>query len=371
MLRHIVISHFRNIESARLDFPKTGYCLISGSNGSGKTSILEAIHVLTRGKSFRASDPSQLIQHDQNSFALSAVTWKGDERIGVQRDRQGKALVKVDGECAKFLDIALKIPIRMMSPIESYALVNGGPEQRRRFLDWGMFHVKHSYWSEIKKLHRILKQKNAAIKMRCSDAELTQWNIMLAEVSYSLDAMRAEYLEQLEKVFSQYREKLPLLKEVRLCYYPGWPRESTDLFTQLSTAMRQERQQGYCLIGPHRAELRFEGPHGLCKDQMSRGQQKILALALYLAQGEHLFEATGSHPLYMVDDFSSELDFIAQKLLIDALDPSDKQVIITSLTQSIPLSQKLDHNLKQYVIENGRVYECFGSKSDKKNPIKA
>ncbi|MCD8525143.1 MAG: DNA replication/repair protein RecF [Gammaproteobacteria bacterium] len=361
-MHHIVISHFRNIESARLDFPKTGYCLISGSNGSGKTSILEAIHVLTRGKSFRASDSSQIIQHDHNSFTLSAVTWKDSERIGVQRDRQGKTVVKAAGECAKFLDIALKIPLRMMSPIESYALVNGGPEQRRRFLDWGMFHVKHSYWSELKKLNRILKQKNAALKMRCSDSELTQWNIMLAEISYSLDVMRIEYLQQLEQVFSKYREKLSLLKEVRLCYCPGWSRESTDLFTQLSTAMRQERQQGYCLIGPHRADVRLEIPYGLCKDQLSRGQQKMLALALYLAQGEHLFELTGSHPLYMVDDFSSELDLVAQELLIDALDPSDKQIIITSLTHDIPLSQKLSHahDLKRYVIENGKVYECFG-----------
>lgn len=451
-LNHIHISQFRNLQSVELSLPEHGYCIISGPNGSGKTSILEAIYALSCGKSFRTSDATQLIQNDAVNFVLFAklssksktlelfpnvpqgtslraqrgnpsekkigLGWiasstrndgnKGLERtllledtlanvgasggrpvqtqiadqigrvplaprgqwqdsvtpqsssisVGVQRDRSGKIIAKCAGESAKFSEIARMLPARVISPIESYTLINGGPEQRRRFLDWGMFHVKHFYWNELQKLNRILKQKNAALKMRCSDEELDQWNHMLAEVSYSLDSMRQEYIQKLVPIFSKYQQNLPSIKQVNLTYFPGWDNLPTDLFTQLSTVSRQERQQGYCVLGPHRAEILLRTPNGLCKDQLSRGRQKTLAIALYLAQGELLFNETGRHPLYMIDDFSSELDAEAQQLLMGALDPSDKQVIITNLEKN---DLVLDHvysgayHTKRYFINKGKL----------------
>lgn len=340
LLKEISISHFRNLVSVQLFLPEQGYCVISGSNGSGKTSILEAIYALSCGKSFRTSDAEQLIQNSQDHFTLFAtlqgeVTCLGGGRIniGAQRNRDGKVQARCMSESAKFSDIARLLPARVISPIESYTLINGGPEQRRRFLDWGMFHVKHSYWGELQKLHRILKQKNAALKMRCSEAELLQWNRMLAEVSYLIDAMRQEYMKQLKQIFVKYQEKLLSIQRVVLTYYSGWENSSIDILTQLTAISKQERQLGHCLLGPHRAEIRLETSHGLCKDQLSRGRQKTLAIALYLAQGELLFAEKGKHPLYMIDDFSSELDTEAQELLLNSLNPQEKQIIITLLDQ--------------------------------------
>lgn len=353
-LHHLHISHFRNLQSVELSLPKHGYCVISGLNGSGKTSVLEAIYALSCGKSFRTTEFSQLIQNDAENFVLFAKL--SDMNIGIQRDRHEKIIAKCNGEPVKFSDIARMLPTRIISPIESYTLINGGPEQRRRFLDWGMFHVKHFYWAELQKLHRIIKQKNAALKMRCSDDELMQWNHMLTEVSYSLDQLRQEYLQKFAPIFEKYREKLPSIQPVKLTYFPGWDKNSTDLFTQLSTVSKQEKQIGYCVLGPHRAEIRLETSHGLCKDQLSRGRQKTLAIALYLAQGELLFNEVGRHPLYMIDDFSSELDTEAQQLLINALDPSDKQVIITNLEQHHPVLNDTyiaKHAMYRYKINEG------------------
>ncbi|MES2204370.1 MAG: AAA family ATPase, partial [Pseudomonadota bacterium] len=118
-LQHIEISHFRNIKSATLCLPKNGLCVISGPNGSGKTSLLEAIYTLTYGKSFRTSDPSQLVQNDQNNFTLFASLISDNHQettIGVQRDRKNGIIAKCMGEPAKFAEIARMLPVRVISP---------------------------------------------------------------------------------------------------------------------------------------------------------------------------------------------------------------------------------------------------------------
>ena len=360
-LQQIQISHFRNIESATLSLPQHGLCVISGPNGSGKTSLLEAIYALTYGKSFRTSDPTQLVQNDQNDFTLFASLISDNNQettIGVQRDRKNGIIAKCMGEPAKFSEIARMLPVRVISPTEAYTLINGGPEHRRRFLDWGVFHVKHSYWGLHKKLTRIIKQKSAALKMRCSDQELAQWNQMLCEVSYALDELRQEYVEQLTQILAEYQAQLPSINDVILKYYPGWERELGDLSTQLSTAIKQERQQGHCIIGPHRAELQLNTVFGTSKDQLSRGRQKMLAIALYLAQGELLNRETGQHPLYLIDDFSSELDIDGQQLLVDALNLKDKQVIITTLDEKNAVLEKIcyeNQRVIRYLISGGNV----------------
>lgn len=360
-LQQIEISHFRNLKSATLSLPKQGLCLISGPNGSGKTSLLEAIYALTYGKSFRTSDPTQLVQNYQNNFTLFASLISDNQQettIGIQRDRKSGIMVKCMGEPAKFSEIARMLPVRVISPTEAYTLINGGPEYRRRFLDWGVFHVKHSYWGLHKKFTRIIKQKNAALKMRCSDQELSQWNQMLCEVSYALDELRQEYINQLTQILAEYQVRLPSISTIALEYYPGWNRELGDLSTQLSTALKQERQQGHCILGPHRAELLLNTACGTSRDQLSRGRQKMLAIALYLAQGELLFRAMGQHPLYLIDDFSSELDLEGQQLLVDALNLHDKQVIITTLETKNSVLDKIcykNQNVRRYIILAGNL----------------
>jgi len=358
-LQHIDISHFRNIKSATLSLPKHGLCVISGPNGSGKTSLLESIYALTYGKSFRTSDPTQLVQNDCDNFTLfaSLISENNQETtIGVQRDRKNGIMAKCMGESAKFSEIARMLPVRVISPTEAYTLINGGPEHRRRFLDWGVFHVKHSYWGLHKKLTRIIKQKSAALKMRCSDEELVQWNQMLCEISYALDEMRQEYVRRLTEILAEYQARLPAISDVDLKYFPGWEREAGDLSTQLSTVIKQERQQGHCLIGPHRAELQLNTLFGTSKDQLSRGRQKMLAIALYLAQGELLKREAGQHPLYLIDDFSSELDVDGQQLLIDTLNLQDKQVVITTLEGESSILNKAfsePNKIRKYAISEG------------------
>jgi len=356
-IQKLHISYCRNLSNISLEPALNGFSLIIGKNGSGKTSILEAISLLGGGKSFRATDLDHVIQHETPQLAVHAnlIHADGLERgVGFSKTRSpGKARAKLGGKPAKASQLAHALPIRTITPVQSSELISGGPSHRREFIDWGVFHVKHHYGDLLKRYQRIVKQRNAALKAQCSPEELQQWNEQLAEYGNDITLMRQAYLKEWIACFRALTQSIPLFNSITFEYEQGWPEQEALLVT-LEQNGQKERIVGYSLYGPHRAELIIKSDAHLAKEQLSRGQQKLCAVSMYLAQGLLLKQDQGAHPLYLIDDFGSELDEDSQALLLSVLQQETAQIIITtlSLEQSFEALQALPET-KVFSLDKG------------------
>jgi len=307
---------------------------------------------LSCGRSFRTSDANQIIQKSASECVIRGeVSALGGtvSTFGVARKSDAALRSRCDGLPSRLVDHARALPVRVISPVESNDLINAGPAKRRDFIDWGVFHVKHCHWGVLKDFNRILKQRNAALKMKCSAAELHQWNVQFAAASMAVDATRKDFFQLWWQHFVSLVEQIPLLANIEAEYFSGWDSECL-LSEVLAGAVAKERVVGQGLYGPHRAELLLKVDDVPVKEVFSRGQQKLLAVAMYLSQGAALFSVLGKHPLYMVDDFTSELDEHSQALLMSVLCDTEKQVVVTSLNKNPLLSL-----LKSRAID----FQCF------------
>jgi DNA replication and repair protein RecF len=305
-IRSLTLDNLRNISHAALE-PGPALNVLHGANGAGKTTVLESIVILAKGRSFRSGAVGSLIGPDGDLFRT--VTLIEDDagvqhRIGLERDRsqwQGR----IDGETMKGLnDSAPFLPLMLMEPT-SYQLISGGPDQRRRYLDWSVFHVKHDYLSVWRRYTRALKQRNAALRAgdwRLIDSVTPQ----VSALGETLHAHRKDVFNDLHSLIVETLTSLsPKLGELNVQLRPGW--KGDDLATALDQSRDRDREQGVTHPGPHRADIQFRVGGKAVRDRFSRGEQKVLAASLLLSQAR-LFADEGHVPAILLDDLASEFD---------------------------------------------------------------
>ena len=332
MIRRFKASNFRCIESADLTF-EPGFNLIYGENASGKTSFLEALSYLGRGKSFRGASTTDLLRHGETEFVLfgEAEGRSGTHRIGVRNSREGLE-VRVDGNGdGGAAALAAALPLQLIDP-EVHNLVAGGPEQRRRFLDWVAFHVEHDHLNTWRRFRRALKQRNAALKSRASASAMRSWNAEFIEISQALDASRRRALEVAVGALEDYGREL-LGTEIGFEYQQGWNREKS-LGEILEEGLERELQQGTSQYGPHRADLKIRYDERQARKLVSRGQQKLLASAMVLAATDTAQAALERPLLLLIDDPAAELDRNSLERLMAAIVGLGCQVVATSLERA-------------------------------------
>ncbi len=329
MLRRFTASNFRCLESVELVLG-SGFNLIHGANASGKTSILEAMAYLGRGKSFRGASTTDLIRHGEQEFVLfgEAESDGRTRRVGVRNSREGLE-VRVDGSGdGGAAALAEVLPLQVIDP-EVHNLVAGGPEQRRRFVDWVAFHVEHDHLQTWRRFRRVLKQRNAALRARATAASMRSWNTEFVEASAALDASRRRALDIAIEALADYGARL-LEADLGFEYLRGWNREK-DLGDVLAEGLERDVQQGITQHGPHRADLKVTTDERQARKLVSRGQQKLLASAMILAATETAQAALERPLLLLLDDPAAELDAGALARLLAAVAGLGCQVVATSL----------------------------------------
>jgi DNA replication and repair protein RecF len=329
-LSRIRVATFRSLSDVELGLaPGRNY--VFGPNGAGKTSLLEAVFVLGRGRSFRTRQLRRLVQHGHDSFAVfgEVQTEDATRRLGVAY-RAGRLEKKVDGQPALGMaELAALLPVHALDP-SIHGLVEGGPSERRRFLDWGVFHVEPEYLEAWKRYRRVLSQRNAALKRAASGAEVRPWTRALGEAGAAVEASRRRYLDRLAPRVAEFGQRL-LDARLTLDYRPGWPAEAA-LLDALAEGEERDRQSGTTEQGPHRAEIVLRLADRRVQDEASRGQQKLTAAALILAQVAVESADRPLHSVLVVDDPVAELDSRSLERLLAALADCRAQLIFTALT---------------------------------------
>lgn len=332
-LSRLIINHFRNLDQVDIDL-SPGFNFLIGENGSGKTSLLEAIFYLGHGRSFKSHISNRIIHYDHTHFTLFGQVEEAKHQwsVGLQKNRQGDSALKINGEDGKKIaDLAHLLPMQVITP-EGLTLLNGGPSYRRAFLDWGLFHQHpdfHAHWTNLK---RLLKQRNAALQQVRHYTELKHWDIELAKTAHLVSQLRADYAEALRPEIEQTCQFFLPELTLGLSFHQGWEKES-NYADILAESFERDRNIGYTMVGPQKADFRFKAQGLPVEDVLSRGQLKLLMCALRLAQGEYLVAQKQRQCLFLIDDFASELDPVKRELLAHRLRQNQAQVFVTAITQ--------------------------------------
>jgi DNA replication and repair protein RecF len=332
----VQVTDFRCLQSAELDLDPH-FTLISGSNASGKTSLLEAMYVLGRGRSFRTRRLEHLIRHGNERFVVFGEIETSDRRVPVGVEGSGSGIrAQIAGSKASSLaDLAMVLPVQIIDP-EIHRLIEEGPSRRRRFLDWGvfqLFHVKQfiHHWQRYR---QVLKQRNAALKAGQPHAAVTAWDADLVHYGELLSEARAGYVSLLAGHADVITRNL-LGMELELSYRAGWARDQT-FAESLQQSRSHDQASGATQVGPHRADLNIRLDGMAVKDRVSRGQQKLLAAALLIAQLK-LFPDDGVvQPSLLLDDPAAELDDERLAGLIREVLGHSAQLIVTTLHGEFP-----------------------------------
>ncbi|EOU9535885.1 DNA replication/repair protein RecF [Cronobacter dublinensis] len=353
-LSRLLIKDFRNIENADLAL-SPGFNFLVGANGSGKTSVLEAIYTLGHGRAFRSLQIGRVIRHEQDAFILHGRL-QGDERevsVGLTKDRNGDSTVRIDGSDGhKVAELAQLMPMQLITP-EGFTLLGGGPKYRRAFLDWGCFHNEPGFFVAWSNLKRLLKQRNAALRQVTRYEQLRPWDRELVPLAEQISQWRASYSEA---IASDMADTCALfLPEFTLTFsfQRGWEKES-DYADVLERGFERDRMLTYTAHGPHKADFRIRADGAPVEDTLSRGQLKLLMCALRLAQGEFLTRESGRRCLYLIDDFASELDDARRGLLAQRLKATQSQVFVSAISAEHILDMT-DKNSKMFAVDQGKI----------------
>ena len=347
-LETLAIQNLRCVQQATLDLSPTRN-LIIGANGSGKTSLLEAIFMLGRGRSFRTRNSERLITHSESCMVVHGRT-AGVSRpaVGIQVSRGQATVARVGGEFVKSLaDLSQVLPVQVIEP-GVHKLIEEGAFRRRRWMDWAVFHVEHNFVEAWSGYTRALKQRNSALKR--DPRQVGAWDSELTRLGEHLAVSRRSMLEKLQPYWQEaIRDLLGL--PVELGYAQGWPKD-LSLSEALRACRDRDIAKGQTHAGPHRGDAVVKLDGKLARDSLSRGQQKLVAVALILAQLRLLQDYLPGPPTLLLDDPAAELDGQKLAAFIGQVEKLRCQLIVTSLSRDQDPFGRPD---AVFVVDQGRV----------------
>jgi len=354
-INRLDISKVRNIDEISFE-PGEQINLIHGVNASGKTSILEAIHLLAVGRSFRSTkSTTPMIQHNRNDCTVFARL-EGGLAVGLQKARNQKPLLKLQSEKqVNWLEVAHLLPVQVIDS-NTFRLLEGSPKDRRRFLDWGVFHVEPSFVKHWRNTRKCIANRNLLLKSgRPNRDQLQAWNTELCVEAELVDRARADYFSRFTPIFDEVLRTIGTISGISLSYRRGWDEELL-LSEALERNKEVDRKYGSTQHGPHRADIVVKHEGISAVDVLSRGQQKILVSALKLAQGAFLSQEASRLCIFLIDDLPAELDDVNRESICRFMQGLGSQIFMTCVNEeSLKNSWESTTLIAKFHVEHGKI----------------
>lgn len=326
IIKSITLTNFRNHTDYRLDC-KPDTTLILGENGCGKTSVLEAIYILTRGKSFRATDPD-IIKRDTPFYRIELEYDNGETRIATF-DHKNKTFICFDKKSRR-LPKKAKYPVVLFQPSD-LNLVSGSPSRHRDYFDRIFSELSPDYAESLSKYEKALHQCNELLKSNPSESSLFSWNLMLARYGSILNQKRRELTEDINKNLAPFYYSIAENNDKISLNYKTELQDITEskYLKALEQNFTKDVYLGHTSFGIHRDDFEFIFNNNLADGSASRGETRSLVLALKFVEAKITEEKLGEKPIILLDDVFSELDNTRRRCLINNF--KHHQVIITSV----------------------------------------
>jgi DNA replication and repair protein RecF len=359
-LLRLQVANLRNLVTADLGMLGSVNAIV-GPNGSGKTSLLEAIYLLCNGRSFRHHLVRPLLREGAANSVVFGEFVKGESRfgLGVQKGREA-TLAKLNGERLSSMAELVRIAPTQVLHSDSFDLLFGPPGLRRSYMDWLLFHVEHGFLELWREAQRALRQRNALVRGgRIDPLQLGLWSRSYASLALQVDQARRTVLQRLVPEIEKLAAVLlpELAAGLDFGYQRGWHRDKS-LDELLIDDWRQDVEQGYTRSGPHRADLRVRIDQRPAAELLSRGQAKLLIMSMKLAQVRLLMEE-GVSCMVLVDDLPAELDKQSRSRLGEVLISLNQQVFVTAVDSAdLPETLFAAGSARVFHVEHGLVRPC-------------
>ncbi|MEO5949585.1 MAG: DNA replication and repair protein RecF, partial [Candidatus Saccharimonas sp.] len=328
-LKRLSIQNFRVHKKCTVEF-EDSVTLIIGQNGSGKTSLLEAIYISLRGKSFKGTD--ETIRRSGDEWYRIDLETDAHTRTVKHQLTGYKKTFQIDGKTHYRLTDKVKYPVVLFEP-EDLRIVSGSPSRRREYLDTFIAQYNPHYSTTLHRYERALLQRNKLLKRpQLNHDEVFAWDVSLSRYGADIVAARQELIEYIDTHISEiYRTIAPTKDVVSVRYSHQSPITAQHLLTELEHAYERDRAVGATSVGPHRHDLLISFNDGSADTTGSRGELRTITLALKFIEASRIIETTGLHPIILLDDVFSELDHTRQHRLLSEF--QNHQVIMTSVDQ--------------------------------------
>ena len=369
--KRITVSDFRNVESADVCFDE-GVNVLLGKNAQGKTNLLEAVFYASVGRSFRGASGAQMIRFGQESAKISLDFEANgrDQNISMRIFKDKQRTVEKNGiRIEKLSELMGSFRAVLFCP-EHLSLIKDGPSERRGYMDIAISRIYPTYIHSLQRYNHILKQRNALIKdavrnREAFDMTVELWSRQLAHEAAVISDMRVRFVKRVEKYIAECFAQMTGELEVPTVVYDGSSGQSEEEYTDraatekryfelLSTNYEREIANGATLWGIHKDDIDIRLNGKSARIYASQGQQRSLALAMKLAEGEICREEFGDNPVFLFDDVLSELDDIRRDYIMNKM--RDKQVIITTCETDFAESAE---GTKRIAVENGEYTERY------------
>ncbi len=353
-IRRLDVLRVRNLSEIQIR-PADRVNIIYGNNGSGKTSLLEAIYMLGLGRSFRSAKLEAVIDTKADDCVIFAELDAGVS-VGLNKSRKQGHVLKLLGERQKsWVDTARHLPMQIINS-DSFSLLEGSPKIRRRFLDWGVFHVEHDFALAWRKANKCLTQRNLLLKQKRLDtSQLAAWDSEFSLLGTQIDEQRKAYIDKFLPILNDALPRLIEIPDLRISYERGWD-SNTSLAQALDSSLERDIRYGATQVGPHRADISIKIGRNAAADVLSRGQQKLLVSAMKIAQSQLLYKLTEEKGVYLIDDLPSELDSENRILICRLLEELGCQIFISCVDiKEIEKCWSTDVSTGKFHVEHGKI----------------